>query len=123
MNEEPATITEAPAWRYRLPTEAEKTAWVRRFQESKLSLREFIVQNDVGYSHVSMWRWVNRVKQSSINSAAQSAPAQIDFTEIKLEPLLEASQWVAELSLPGGKVIRLSRDVPSGMLEQLLRVC
>ena len=47
MNEEPGTSSEAPAWQYRHPTEAEKAEWVRRFQESNVSLREFTFQNDV----------------------------------------------------------------------------
>jgi len=123
MNEEPGTSSEAPAWQYRHPTEAEKAEWVRRFQESNVSLREFTFQNDVGYSHVSMWRWVNRDRVKQITLAAQSTPAEVGFTEVKLEPPVEPSQWVAELSLPGGKVLRLSKEVPAPMLEQLLRVC
>ena len=123
MNEEPGIISEAPAWPNRYPTEAEKAEWVRRFQESNLSLREFTVQNDVGYSHVSMWRWVNRIKQTSVRNAPESAPVEIGFTEIKLEPPDEQLQWVAELSLPNGRVLRLSKEVPASVLEQLLRVC
>ena len=122
MNEH-AGISEAAVGQYRHPSEPEKAEWVRRFQESNQSLREFTVQNDVGYSHVSMWRWVNQVKQTNPKNAPQSAPAQIGFTEIKLGPPDEQSQWVAELSLPDGRVLRLSKDVPVSMLEQLLRVC
>jgi hypothetical protein len=50
-------------------------------------------------------------------------PAVPAFTEIKLLPPVERSAWVAELSLPNGKVLRLSKDVPAAMLEQLLRLC
>jgi hypothetical protein len=121
MNEQPEII-EGQVW-HRPPSEAEKAQWVRRFQESNLSLREFIVQNDVGYSHVSMWRWVNRERVKQVTIAPPSTPAEIGFAEVKLEPPVEQSQWVAELSLPGGKVLRLSRDVPASMLEQLLRLC
>jgi len=123
MNEEPGISSEAPVWQYRHPTEAERAEWVRRFRESKLSLREFTIQNDVGYSHVSMWRWINRDRVKQITIGPQSTPAEIGFTEVKLEPPVEQSQWVIELSLPGGKVLRLSKDVPAAMLEQLLRVC
>jgi hypothetical protein len=31
--------------------------------------------------------------------------------------------WAAELTLPNGTVLRLSKEVPAGMLDQLLRVC
>src|SRR6185295_7045241 len=119
MNEDLEISSEARGWQYRHLSEAEKAQWVRRFRESKLSLREFTVQNDVGYSHVSMWRWINRDRVKQITIAPQSTPAEIGFTEIKLEPPVEPSQWVAELGLPSGKVLRLSKDVPASMLEEL----
>jgi hypothetical protein len=40
-----------------------------------------------------------------------------------LVPAVERSDWVAELSLPSGKVLRLSKEVPAAMLEALLRLC
>jgi len=49
-----------------------------------------------------------------------SAPG---FTEIKVLPWIEHSNWVAELSLPTGKVLRFSKEVPASMLEELLRLC
>jgi hypothetical protein len=45
------------------------------------------------------------------------------FAEIKLAPSVERAEWVAELSLPNGKVLRLAKDVPACLLEQLLRLC
>jgi hypothetical protein len=69
---------------------------------------------------MSLWRWVNQGRPETVPVRDSAAPA---FTEIKLSPCLERSDWVAELSLPGGKVLRLSKDVPVAMLEQLLRVC
>jgi len=31
--------------------------------------------------------------------------------------------WVAELSLPNGRLLRLAKNVPTSLLEQLLRLC
>jgi hypothetical protein len=46
------------------------------------------------------------------------------FVEVKLPGLgLEQPRWVAELDLGNGKALRISADVPEGMLEQLLGVC
>ena len=98
-----------------MPTKAEhKTEWVKRYTESGLSLRAFSTQNAIGY--MSLWRWVNKAKKQSAQ-----APA-LAFTEIKLSPM-ERAGWVAELSLPNGRLLRLAKDIPSALLEQLLRLC
>jgi transposase-like protein len=105
-----------------LPSQEARAQWVKRFSESGLSLREFSAQNGLGY--MSLWRWVKRAKaKQSPDRAVEMQPEATTFTEIKLVPSLESSTWVAELSLPQGKVLRLSKDVPASMLEQLLRVC
>lgn len=105
-----------------LPSQEARSQWVKRFSESGLSLREFSAQNGIGY--MSLWRWVKRAKaKQSPGRAVEMPPGPTTFTEIKLVPSIERCDWVAELSLPNGKVLRLSKDVPSAMLEQLLRVC
>jgi len=119
MNEESAIVGEAVSGCRRL-SEAEKAEWARRYLESNLSLRKFIVQHGLGYSYMAVWRWVNK---SRARITGQSHAAEIGFTEIKLERPVEQVQWAAELSLPGGRVLRLSRDVPASMLEQLVRLC
>jgi transposase-like protein len=93
----------------------EKAQWVKRFHESGLSLRKFSAQHSV--SLMSMCRWVNQAKE------AQAASPTPQFEELSLPPLAANCPWAAELTLPNGTVLRLSREVPAGMLDQLLRVC
>ena len=99
-------------------TEEEKVQWARRFVESGLSLREFSAQNGLGY--MSLWRWVNKAGRQEGGGTGSPAPA---FTEIKLLPATESAHWVAEWSLANGAVLRVSKEVPAAVLEQLLRVC
>lgn len=121
MNENPEALA-LPARKLYIATQQQKAQWVKRFNESGLSLRQFSDQNGIGY--MSLWRWVSRTKaKPTIETAAEPHPAAPTFTEIKLVPSVERSDWVAELSLSNGKVLRLSKEVPAAMLEQLLRVC
>ncbi len=66
---------------------------------------------------MSLCRWVNQAREP------QSNPATIEFEEVQLPPPLKSQEWAAELSLANGTVLRLSKEVPATMLEQLLRVC
>jgi len=95
-------------------SDEEKAEWAKRFLGSGLSLRTFSLQN--GLSYMSLWRWANKAGDKTV--AAEPA-----FTEIKGLPLIEGVEWAAELSLPNGTVLRLSRDVPPTMVDQLLRIC
>lgn len=65
---------------------------------------------------MSICRWVNKAKES------QAHPAGIAFEEVKLPPPIN-QEWAAELTLANGTVLRLSKEVPAAMLEQLLRAC
>src|SRR5439155_848199 len=96
-------------------TAQEKAEWVKRFHESGLSLRKFSAQHSV--SLMSICRWVNQAK------APQSASLTPQFEELSLPALAADSDWAVELTLPNGTVLRLSREVPAAMLDQLLRVC
>ena len=93
----------------------EKAAWVKRFHESGLSLRKFSAQHSVPV--VSLCRWVNRAKDSEAGSPTPK------FEELTLPPLVAGSAWAAELTLPNGTVLRLSKEVPAAMVDQLLRIC
>jgi hypothetical protein len=118
MNASDNALIVAPIAKSIPTTQPHRAEWAKRYLESGLSLREFSAQNGLGY--MSLWRWVNkaRAKNSAVTECA--APG---FTEIKLLPSVERCDWVAELSLPGGKILRLSKEVPAPMLEQLLRLC
>ena len=102
----------------RATTEEEKAAWVRRFRESGLSLRKFSAQHSVPL--MSLCRWVNQAKGPE-GVVVSSATAE--FEEIKLASSVVRCDWAAELSLPNGTVLRLSKEVPAEMIDQLLRVC
>jgi transposase-like protein len=112
------SLTVVPAAKCSRATAPEKAEWVRRFLESGLSLRKFSAQNGLGY--MSMWRWVNQAREETVAVRSSAAPV---FTEIKLLPSEERSDWAAALSFADGRVLRLSKEVPAAMLEQLLRLC
>ena len=118
MNASDEVLTVAAVAKSNPVSAEEKAQWVRRFVESGLSLREFSAQNGLGY--MSLWRWVNKAREPGVGATGSPPPA---FTEIKLLPALEPTPWVAEWSLPNGAVLRVSKEVPAAVLEQLLRVC
>ena len=121
MNENPEALS-APAFKPFSASAEEKAQWVKRFIESGLSIRKFSAQN--GLPKMSLWRWVNKAKAKQTPDGAVAVhPAVPAFTEIKLLPPVERSAWVAELSSPNGQVLRLSKDVPAALLEELLLVC
>lgn len=95
-----------------------KAEWARRFGESGLSIRKFCAQHDL--PRMSLWRWVNRGKTVKRVEAPSEAAR---FEEIKLPPLVQDSDWAAELSLPNGTVVRLSKEVSVAIFQQLMRVC
>ena len=119
MNENAEAGPQACA-KYVYRTAEQREEWARRFSESGLSLRKFSAEH--GLHWYSLWRWVDRRRQLPKQCVCALKPETIEFTEVKLATC-EEMKWVAELSLPGGKVLRLSKDVPAAMLEQLLRVC
>jgi len=117
-SDEALTTTPTAASKSLKVTKEEKAQWVRRFEQSGLSLREFSAQNGLG--HVTLWRWVNKSREQAVAVSATATPA---FTEILFPGSGQPGPWVAEWSLPNGAVLRLSKDVPVTLLQELLRVC
>ena len=103
------------------PTTEEKAQWVKRFLESGISLRKFSAQH--GLPLMSLWRWVDKARGGTTKQAGAVTVAALEFAEVQLPASLSQSAWVVELRLPNGTVMRMTRDVPSGLVEQLLRVC
>lgn len=102
-----------------LPVATEhKDQWVKRFLESGLSIRKFSTTHDI--PRMRLWRWVKSVEASQLEAGPL---ANVEFAELKLPLGPGRLDWVAELSLPDGTVLRLSREVPTAMLQQLLRLC
>jgi transposase-like protein len=121
MNENPASSEVAPqpaAPEQLPPTAEEKAQRVKQFLESRLSIRQFSAQHNI--PRMSLWRWVKGARDRT--TAAWTSPTT-DFAELTLPAGLGRSDWAVELTLPNGTVLRMSKDVPPGIVDQLLRVC
>ena len=91
---------------------------MKRFLESGLSIRKFSAAHDL--PRMKLWRWLKRAQPMRVEAGDLS---NVQFAEVKLPAVPAGSDWVAELSLADGTVLRLSKEVPAAMLEQLLRAC
>ena len=95
-------------WRRRRVSADERAQWVRRFQISGLTRREFVQRHGMGLSTLDRWLAAN-----------PAAPAHAPLREVTLGNLLSASPWIAEVQRPDGLVVRLG---PSALplLQSLL---
>jgi transposase-like protein len=119
-NDEAASTAEAAPRKLRTSSASQKAEWVEKYLKSGLSLRQFSKQSGLGY--MSLYRWVK--KQGGITESGQKrAPEAIDFAELKLPVSTPRSDWAVELTLPNGTVLRMSKDTPPALVDQLLRVC
>jgi transposase-like protein len=119
-NSDAASITETPARKSPTLSASQKAEWVQKYLESGLSLREFSSQHGLGY--MSLYRWVR--KQRGVGKPqGKHPPEAIDFTELKWPVSTPGSDWAVELTLPNGTVLRMSKDTPPTLVDQLLRVC
>jgi transposase-like protein len=100
-------------------TAEQKAEVVQKFLQSGLGLREYSRQHGIGY--MSLYRWVR--KERKVVAPPPASPRVVEFTEIKLPAQTNRSDWAVELSLPNGTVLRMIKDTPSALVEQLLRVC
>ncbi|SRR6266403_1521319 len=101
-------------------TAEQKAQWAQKFLESGLSIRKFSQQHNV--PRMSLWRWVAGAR--GVHGAVEEDSGSVGFEEIKLAaPPAGNSGWAAELTLPNGTVLRMSKEVPPGMVDQLLRLC
>lgn len=100
-------------------TAEQKAELVQKFLQSGLGLRGFSRQHGIGY--MSLYRWV-RKEQGGVAPRPTSS-REVDFTELKLPDSGERSDWAVELTLPNGTVLRMTKDTPPALVEQLLRVC
>jgi len=105
-----------------LPTysASQKAEWVEKYQKSGLSLRQFSEQSGLGY--MSLYRWVKKQRDGAEPQSKRASEA-IDFAELKLPVSTQRSDWAVELTLPNGTVLRMSKDTPPTLVDQLLRVC
>src|SRR4051812_24994437 len=117
-NKDPGPTADAPAPKIRTPGTAQKAEWVRKYLQSGLGLREFSRQHGLGY--MSLHRWVSKQRETT-ESERKPPRGAMDFAELKLPLDSERSNWAAELTLPNGTRLRLSKDTPPTLVEQLLR--
>jgi transposase-like protein len=119
-NNDAASTAEAAARKLKILSTSQKAEWVEKYLKSGLSLREFSNQSGLGY--MSLYRWVRKQRESAEPRPKRASEA-IDFAELKLPASIQRSDWAVELSLPNGTVLRMSKDTPPTLVEQLLRVC
>ena len=74
----------------------ERAQWVRRFQISGLSRREFVKRHGMGLSTLDRWLAEKPV-----------APAHPPLREVNVGRLLSAAPWIAEVQRADGMVVRL----------------
>lgn len=96
-------------------TPAEKGEWVRRLEQSGLTLSQFSAQYGLRVASLRNWR--------DQYGPEMCVPPQADFREVPWPAEMKGPAWSVELELGNGKVLRLNAEVPEGLLEQLLRVC
>lgn len=123
MNEpssEAAQNPGAPARKCRTYSAAEKVEWVKKYRQSGLSQREF--SKRAGIEYISLYRWARKERQGG-KPAQRSVQSAVAFAEIKLPPSPQRSDWAVELALANGTVLRLTKDIPSTLVDQLLRIC
>jgi transposase-like protein len=110
----------APARKCRTYSTAEKAEWVKKYQQSGLSQREFSKQ--AGIEYMSLYRWARKERERS-KPAQQCVQSAVGFAELQLPPSTQRSAWAAELALANGTVLRLTKDTPPTLVDQLLRIC
>jgi hypothetical protein len=81
-----------------------------------LSQREFAERHRLGLSTLRKW-----IAQNG-NQAFAGRNGKAVWQELKLGALPGATRWAAEVMRPDGLVVRVAHDVPTGLLEELLRV-
>jgi hypothetical protein len=96
-------------------TPEQRANWVRRYERSGLSQREFAERHELGLFSLRKWIVQNGVEASS------SAAARPEWQELKLAGLPGETRWAAEVVRPDGLVVRVAQDTPAALLAELLR--
>lgn len=115
-----AQTAEAPAPKLGTLSTPQKIEWVQEYLQSGLGLRQFSRQHGLG--HMSLWRWV-RKQREILEPQRKHSRGAMDFAELKLPIATQRGDWAVELSLPNGTIVRMSKDTPPSLVDQLLRVC
>lgn len=105
------------AWRQRKrrTTPEQRAKWVRRYERSGLSQREFAERH-----RLSVFTLRNWIAQEG-RQALAGRKGQPVWQELKLDGLPNATRWAVEVVRPDGLVVRAAHDTPPAWLEALLR--
>jgi len=100
----------------------EVAAWIQRYRASGARLPAFAKQHGLPAGRLHYWLY-----QKGPAGQRRSKPGPTVFEELKLPPGLPLSSWGAEISLPGGPVVRLSATATpawmSAVIQALRRPC
>jgi transposase len=95
-------------------TPAERTTWVRRFERSGLSQREFAARHHLGLSTLQKW-----IAQCSRLATASAAPRM--WQELKLPATPTSARWAVERVRPDGTILRVAHDAPVALVAEFRR--
>jgi len=96
-------------------TPEQRAKWVRRYERSGLSQREFAERHRLGL--FTLRKWISQDGKQAL-SGRNGKPV---WQELKLDGVSGASRWAAEVVRPDGFVVRVAQDTPSALLAELLR--
>jgi hypothetical protein len=96
-------------------TPEQRAKWVRRYERSGLSQREFGERHRLSLFTLRKW-----IAQDGSQALAGRNGKPV-WQELKLEGVPVALRWAVEVVRPDGFVVRAAHDTPSAMLEELLR--
>ena len=99
----------------RRSTPEQRANVVRRYERLGLSQREFAERHHLGLS--TLRKWIAQAAGPAL-SGRNGKPV---WQELKLDGLAGATRWAAEVVRPDGLVVRVARDTPVALLEELLR--
>src|SRR3954465_15187601 len=99
MSEEKAA-TEATSKVKRMSTAAERRQWLKRQQESGLSIQRFCEENNLSLN--TFYNWSSKCGFFERVNEIRAAASEPTFEEIKLEPVSATGKWAAELQRPSG---------------------
>jgi len=93
-------------------TKQERTNWLTQYRSSGLTQQAFAAQH--GLKLGTLVQWLARERR-------RPRPRPTSFVEVPLGRDREAQSWVAEISWPSGRRVRLGADAPKSWLGTVLK--
>jgi hypothetical protein len=95
------------------PAPGEREQWLERFRRSGLSQAAFAQVHGLSLSTLRYWLY----HRSALAKASASAPR---WQEIRVNGWPSSVGWGAEISLPGGCIVRLQAELARELVAPLL---